>query len=217
VDLESPGYYFLATDTTALVRWFARNAQHAGVRIIGGASFCGARRVDDSWRLVGLPTRARYLVGADGPRSSVASALGLGINREFLAGVEAELDGVQGVDPDRLHCFLDSELAPGYIGWVVPGVGATTQVGLACRRPHRPDLAAFVRKIGALFDFSSARIIERRGGLIPVGGRGRPMGAPGALLGGGAAGRVSPLPPGGIHNTLEAGPRGGGAGARRRV
>jgi len=211
VDLESPGYYFLATDTPALVRWFARNAQHAGVRIIGGASFCGARRVDDSWRLVGFPIRARYLVGADGPRSSVASALGLGINREFLAGVEAELDGVQGVAPDRLHCFLDSELAPGYIGWVVPGVGATTQVGLACRRPHRPDLAAFVRKIGALFDFSGARIIERRGGLIPVGGPVRPMAAPGALLIGDAAGLVSPLTAGGIHTALESGWRAGHA------
>ncbi len=205
VDLESPGYYFLATETPALVRWLAREAQHAGVRIAGGVNFRGARWIDGGWRLDGLPIGARYLVGADGPRSSVATALGLGTNREFLAGIEAELDGARGVESDRLHCFLDSALAPGYIGWVVPGVGAITQVGLACRRPHRPDLATFVRRIGTLFDFSDARIIERRGGLIPVGGPVRPMSAPRALLVGDAAGLVSPLTAGGIHTALESG------------
>jgi geranylgeranyl reductase family protein len=211
IDLDSPGYYFLATDTPAMVRWFARAAQHAGVRIVGGAPFLGARREGGTWQLDGYRLDARYLVGADGPRSAVAAQLGLGANHDFLLGIEAEFVDARGVDPDRLHCFLGSQLAPGYIGWVVPGVGGITQVGLACRRPCRPDLGAFLRKLGPLFDFSAARVVERRSGLIPVGGPVAPVSAPGALLVGDAAGLVSPLTAGGIHTALDSGHRAGHA------
>jgi flavin-dependent dehydrogenase len=207
IDLDSPGYYFLATDTPALIRWFARGAQHAGVRIVGTAPFMGARREECVWRIDGCRLDTRFLVGADGARSAVAAHLGLGANREFLLGVEAELADVRDVEPDRLHCFLDSRLARGYIGWVVQGFGGITQVGLACRRPFRPDLSAFMRKLEPLFDFSAARVVERRGGLIPVGGPVAPVSAPGVLLVGDAAGFVSPLTAGGIHTALESGHR----------
>ena len=66
-----------------------------------------------------------------GARSGVARTFGLGRNRRLLVGLETEYEGVRGVDPDRLHVFLDSQIAPGYIAWVVPGLGVT-QVGLAC-------------------------------------------------------------------------------------
>ena len=82
------------------------------------------------------------------------------MNREFLSGVEAELEGVRRVE-ERLHVFLDSRLAPGYIGWVVPGVGIT-QVGLACRAPARPDLDRFIARISSVFDVSLARRVGIR-------------------------------------------------------
>jgi flavin-dependent dehydrogenase len=100
--------------------------------------------------------------------------------------------------------FLDSRLAPGYIGWVVPGVGGT-QVGLACTTGHRPDLPAFVSKVSRVFDFSRATVESHRAGPIPVGGSVRPFAADRVLLVGDAAGHVSPLTAGGIHNALELG------------
>jgi flavin-dependent dehydrogenase len=139
------------------------------------------------------------IVGADGPSSAVARAFGLGRNQAFLAGVETEYRGVGGVDPDRLHCFADSRLARGYIAWVVPGVDGVTQVGLAARRPDRLDLRAFEQKISGLFDFTAARPIARRGGLIPIGGRVEPFAAERVLLAGDAAGLVSPLTAGGLR------------------
>ena len=54
----------------------------------------------------------------------------------------------EGVD-ERLHVFLDSQLAPGYIGWVVPGVGLT-QVGLASRCRRRPNLDRSSRRCSRL-------------------------------------------------------------------
>ncbi len=205
VDLESPGYYFLATDTSALLRWFAREAQRSGALIGPASSYHGSQRVGDHLRLNQYALKTQYLVGADGPQSSVAREFGLSANRSFLIGVEAELQDVRGVEADRLHCFIDSELAPGYIGWVIPGVGGITQVGLACRLPHRPKLRAFMRKMESVFDFSAARTISRRGGLIPIDGRVPRFSTRNVLLIGDAAGLVSPLTAGGIHNALESG------------
>jgi flavin-dependent dehydrogenase len=194
LDLTSAGYYFLATDTPALMRWLTREASRAGAHVRFGRPY----RAGDG------AGRARYLIGADGPRSRVARDSGLGINRAFLVGVEAEYDGVR-VDGDRLHCFLDDELARGYIGWIVPGYNGIAQVGLACRHPRSPDLRAFVRKIASVADMSRARCLGHRGGLIPVGGPVSPRAAGNVLLIGDAAGLVSPLSAGGIHTALESG------------
>jgi flavin-dependent dehydrogenase len=133
----------------------------------------------------------------------VARRAGLGRNRSFLAGVELELEGVDDVD-DRLHVFLDSRRAPGYIGWVVPGVGIT-QVGLACRRPARPDLDGFVDRVSTVVALYGAREVGRRGGPIPVGGPVRPFASRDVVLVGDAAGLVSPLTGGGIHSALRSG------------
>lgn len=204
LDLEAAGYYFLATDTPALMRWFAREAARSGAHLRFGRPFRGAQRIADGWQLES-GERVRCLVGADGPRSSVAAHAGLGRNREYLCGVEAEYRGLEGVAPDRLHCFLDGALARGYIGWVVPGYDGLYQVGLACRRPARPDLRAFLHKLAPVFDFTRAQRIGYRGGLIPVGGPVSPRTARGVLLIGDAAGLVSPLSAGGIHTALESG------------
>jgi digeranylgeranylglycerophospholipid reductase len=203
IDLDAPGYYFLATDTPALLRVMALRAEEAGAEIRCGARFPGMRS-------------APVLVGADGPRSSVARAAGLGTNRRFLAGVEAEFVGVRGVQ-ERLHVFLDSQLMPGYIGWVVPGVGIT-QVGLACRADTSPDLGRFLRRVAGLFDFGSAHRVATRGGLIPVGGTVRPFATRDVVLVGDAAGVVSPLTAGGIQlwSRRGRGHRGSPAGRRTR-
>jgi len=190
LDLERPGYAFLATDTAAILRWYADRAVEAGADLRTGQPYRGARN-------------GRILVGADGPRSRVAAAHGLGRNRAFLAGVEAEFVGEVPID-ERLHMFLDSELAPGYLGWVVPGVGIT-QVGLAARRPHRPDLDAFIDHIRPVVDLRTAVLAARRGGPIPVGGRVRPFATDDVILVGDAAGLVSPLTGGGIHTALGSG------------
>jgi digeranylgeranylglycerophospholipid reductase len=205
LDLEAAGYYFLATDTPALMRWFAREAARAGAHLRFGRPYRGARETDDGLELVDGGERVRDLVGADGPHSTVAAEFGLGRNTEFLLGVEAEYEGIAGIDPDRLHCFLDGRLARGYIGWVVPGHGGIAQVGLACRRPSRPDLPAFEARLATLFDWSRARRVGRRGGLIPVGGPVAPFATRRVVLVGDAAGLASPLSAGGIHTALDSG------------
>jgi digeranylgeranylglycerophospholipid reductase len=85
---------------------------------------------------VGEIGTTRYLIGADGPRSRVAAVFGLGQSKHFLQGLEHEYADWKLDLPDRLHCFMDRKIAPGYLAWVLSGVGMV-QVGFARRHNKR--------------------------------------------------------------------------------
>lgn len=202
LDLARPGYYFLATDTPGLLSWWAREAQSAGAEILWGRAYRGSRPAPR--RRIGIQDHGvacDFLIGADGARSQVARSLRLDVNQRLLTGLEAECAGVAGIDEDRLHVFLDSTLAPGYIAWTVPGVSAV-QIGLAVNGGQRVSLDGLLAKLRAVFDLDRLRIDGYRAGLIPVGGPLRRIAAERALLIGDAAGWVSPLTAGGIHCAL---------------
>jgi len=207
IDLAAPGYYFLATDTPNVMRWLAGRASEAGAEIRYQTPFSNAVRDRSGFSVEGIGT-TRFLVGADGPNSRVAQVVGLGRNRKFLFGVEHEFEGVEIEHPGKLHCFVDRRIAPGYIAWVVAGVGIT-QVGLARRfderAPSHSIMPALLDKIAPVFDFRGRRPTSIRAGLIPCGGMVSPAASRRALLCGDAAGMVSPVTAGGIHTSLKHG------------
>lgn len=208
VDLQAAGYYFLTTDTPGVLRWMADRATAAGAELLLDVPFHSATKTRGGYQIDGVgPTR--YLIGADGPNSGVARALRLGRNAKFLFGMEYEFEGGTLADDDRLHCFLDRRLAPGYIGWVVPGVGVT-QVGLARRMRPDPDairrvMDRFLQKVAPVFDGRASAPHSVRAGMIPCGGVIHPVATDRALLVGDAAGMVSPVTAGGIHTALKHG------------
>lgn len=211
MDLTAPGYFFLATDTAGLMRWLAREAARAGADLMFGARFSDATLFADRIHLHGLDLSARYLLGADGARSRVAQVFGLGRNREFLIGLETEYEETPTVDPDYLHCFIDSKRAPGYLGWVVPGAGMT-QVGLAVSdapfgAARKPDYQAFLKSIDNRFALWNCEVLRKRSGPIPCGGLVSPLSTHRVLLTGDAAGLVSPLTAGGIRLAFQYGRR----------
>jgi flavin-dependent dehydrogenase len=139
----------------------------------------------------------------------VARVLTLGTSSRFLVGVEHEYAGRRIGDDDKLHCFIDRRLAPGYIGWVVAGVGSV-QAGLARRQPEtawKPGdaMAAFLEKIAPVIDLRDETPSGIRAGLIPCAGVVAPVATSRALLVGDAAGLVSPVTAGGIHTALKHG------------
>jgi digeranylgeranylglycerophospholipid reductase len=208
IDLQSPGYYFLTTDTAGLIRWLADEARNVGVEILCGRKVETAVRRGDRIVLPQFGLNARFLVGADGARSTVAKIFNLGRNEKFLTGLEIEYPELPKADPDLLHCFLDTRLARGYLAWVAPAPGFF-QVGLATNSAAKPDLKAFLAHTESIFGFSSATVKERRSGLIPCGGPVRLFAAPNVMLIGDAAGHVSPLTGGGIKLAFRYGRRAG--------
>ncbi len=142
----------------------------------------------------------RYLVGADGATSRVARDLGLGLNSEWIVGVEDVFTGVPLDGPPRLHCFLDPTLAPGYLAWIAHD-GDDTHIGVggyAAMFEPVQALEKFESSLKDIVDLSNAKQVERRGGRIPVGGVLRKIANTSGLLIGDAAGAVSPLTAGGL-------------------
>ncbi len=205
LDLAAPGYYFLATDTPALMRWLAREACRAGAHLRWARRYCGAARTRDGFVLGGHGERVRCLVGADGPHSAVARNSRSAATASSCSAWKA--NGAASAASIPIACTASS-----IAGWRRATSGGWSRATAASCRWAWPrgsrigtDLAAFERKVARLFDFSAARRIARRGGLIPVGGPVSPFAAPGVVLIGDAAGVVSPLSAGGIHTALESG------------
>jgi flavin-dependent dehydrogenase len=129
----------------------------------------------------------------------VARQLGLDRNQEMLAGIE-EVVPSRGGTP-VMHCFLDPRLAPGYIAWVVDD-GEETHVGVAGYRPGWDPGAALRTFRASVRHLADGRVIERRGGMIPVGGMLRHIANQRGLVVGDAAGAVSPLTAGGLDGAI---------------
>lgn len=141
-----------------------------------------------------------YLIGADGARSRVARDLNLDQNQEWIVGVESVFEGAAIDGPPRLLCFLDPQLAPGYIAWIAHD-GEETHLGVggyAARFDPVAALEAFRARVSKIVDLKNAKQIERRAGYIPVGGVLRNIANSNGLLIGDAAGAVSPLTAGGL-------------------
>ncbi len=205
-DHWSPGYYFLATDTPNLLRWFADEALRAGAHLYLGRRFKGGEISNNMAVLRNLDMEAPLLIGADGATSAVARAYGLARNTQFLAGAEWELAPNPNLDPRFLHCILDSEIAPGYIGWALSGVSGL-QVGLATRSGLKPDPAKILKRYGTALNIENVDVVGRRSGLIPVGGALETTSRGPVMLIGDAAGYCSPHTGGGIALALRLGRR----------
>jgi flavin-dependent dehydrogenase len=207
--LESPHPEFRVARMGPLYRRLLEEARHAGVRW-RPRTRCHGLAWDSGGMVARLsgpgsgPMRPRFVVGADGARSRVAGWLGLDRNREWIAGVEEVHTGIPLEGPPVFHCLLSTELAPGYLAWMVHD-GEEVHLGVG-GYPDRFDpgsaLAALRSAPPVPVEWSRGRLVERRGGLIPVGGVLARIASPQGLLIGDAAGAVSPLTAGGLDPCL---------------
>ena len=149
--------------------------------------------------------KTKVLVGADGANSRVAKDLQLDENKEWIVGYEEVFRSVNSYNEPRLHCFLDAELAPGYLAWVADD-GEEVHIGVggyAASFNPREALHEFKAKIeGKIVNLKTAELAETRGGRIPVGGVLQKIANENGLLIGDAAGAVSPLTAGGLDPCL---------------
>ena len=205
MELESPRTEFRVGRMGALYRTMLDACIAAGVEWRPLTRFAGC--LDDGARSVVLLERggrgaavlARFVVGADGAQSRVAESLGLSRNRQWIVGVE-DVFRVPSPESPCFHCWLDPELAPGYLAWVVAD-GEEVHVGVGGHgRRYRPAeaLPVFRARVEGRFGLRGVMADERRGGRIPVGGVLPHIACARGLLVGDAAGAVSPLTAGGL-------------------
>jgi flavin-dependent dehydrogenase len=206
MDLVSPFDEFRVGRMGLLYERFLDQARRAGVEWMPATGYAEHVRLKDQTivrlEVAGHPrsVRTRYIIGADGAKSRVGRDLGLEENREWIVGVEEVLADVPLDGPPRFHCFLDPRIAPGYLAWLVHD-GEEVHLGVG-GYPARFDpvkaLREFRASVSDIVDLRHAKLIERRGGRIPVGGVLRHIANDRGLLVGDAAGAVSPLTAGGL-------------------
>jgi flavin-dependent dehydrogenase len=210
ITLVSPRDEFRVGKMGRLYVQMLDDARRCGVTVLLGARYAGSSpsgrvtviRIDAEGGVEHV--RARYVLAADGAVSRVADDLGLDGNREWIAAVEDVYAAPGSRRVPEFTCVLDPELAPGYLAWVVDD-GEEIHVGVggyATRFDPKAALAAFTERIETMLPLEGAVRLERRGGLIPVGGvHARIANSRGALLGD-AAGAPSPLTAGGLDPCL---------------
>jgi flavin-dependent dehydrogenase len=208
--LDSPHDAFRVGRMARLYSDLLEDARSAGATVRLGTRYLGSEAEGGTTRVVigtgarASTVRARYLFGADGAASRVAADLGLDENNRWIVGVEDVYAARRTGGEPRFTCVVDPLLAPGYLAWVVNdgdeihvGVG-----GYADRFEPKEALAAFTTRVARIEPLDGAVRLERRGGLIPVGGiHARIANRRGALLGD-AAGAPSPLTAGGLDPCL---------------
>lgn len=106
-----------------------------------------------------ISNKFNFLIGADGPNSSVAKQANLYNNREFLIGMQARVRGH--FNKNTFTTFFGNRLAPNFFAWVVPESNTTARVGLATKT-HTNNYFQFLLKS------LNFKAIEYQGGLIPI-------------------------------------------------
>ncbi len=127
---------------------------------------------------------ARYLIGADGPTSTVRRGIGIPPPR-LLQSVQYDIAGRS----DRVRIFLDRSRTPDFFSWEIPmnfelevgasGVNSENQVRIMTE---------------------GERVLNRRGGLIPIGPTA--LGTGNCFLIGDAAGQSKATTGGGLYAAL---------------
>lgn len=208
--LQSPDDEFRVGRMGKLYSHLLEQSQNLGAVFSGGTHFIGSSKAANGSVLhfsregQDFTAKTRFLVGADGAISKVAQDLKLEQNKEFIVGVEDVFEGVPLVGKPRFEVYLEPKLAPGYIAWVVHD-GEHVHLGTGGYL-HKFDpakaLETFRKSLNTQFDFSCARLLERRGGRIPVGGVLKNICNQRGLLLGDASGAVSPLTAGGLDPAM---------------
>ncbi|MBD3197126.1 MAG: geranylgeranyl reductase family protein [Candidatus Lokiarchaeota archaeon] len=104
--------------------------------------------------------KSKLLVGCDGPLSRVARQCGI-INKIIYA---TQIRTTTSFDPNTAELYFD-ERWNDLFGWLVPENSKTARIGLATSDGISNKFKAFLKKL----DIKKEDIIDRQGGIIPIG------------------------------------------------
>ncbi len=203
LNTDSPGFTLKRDEFD---RFLAEAASEAGAEIITSAAVheINNDKVSTSTGGAEISYRGRVIIGADGPQSLTARAIGSEKSR-FSLGFQERLPLTNGMNRALIH--YDHRYRGGY-AWVFPR-GKLANVGLALNKRHADNIQAlhgeFKHYLSREGIISSGAARHRTSGLIPVGGPGPRIQAGNILLAGDAAGLTNPLTGAGIASAVISG------------
>lgn len=145
---------------------------------------------------------SKIVIDAEGVSSVLLKKVGLqSLNRSMTVnGVQAEMNGVEGVDTDAVEVYLGRKFAPGFFAWIIPKRDGSAKVGLATNRGNPQDyLKRFISKHPvASKKLGKSKILQACFHPITLGGTIPKTYSNGLLVVGDAASQVKPTTGGGI-------------------
>lgn len=183
-------------------REMARQAVAGGAAIAINTRAEGLRQVEGGMQIDtegpdGPATvSAKVVIGADGVKSKVARAAGLGMLPHVCSAIQVEA-GYEPRDPEFVEMFAGRCYAPGYFAWAVPTSGDCCRVGLITDENAHVYLDRMLKEHPVVSKKAHSAVDLIAGG-IPVGTLKRTV-ADGVLIVGDAAGHVKPISYGGIY------------------
>ena len=195
ISLHADAVKGVVIDRAVLNRELLSLARDAGVTVRTHTRVTSARPGSTSLIAGGVQkdVSTRMIIGADGPRSLVASSFYLSPPEEMLIASQATVAGAVRKS-DEVDIFFGRSVAPMFFAWAIPAQEGNTRVGLAAPLGTKTDelLSRFLQsnKFG--------REVERIQGMIPI-SLAPEVVADGALIVGDAAGQVKPSSGGGLY------------------
>lgn len=206
--------YVGMVDRAAFDPWLRERACEAGAERIRGRYLRVERKPGDEAVTLCYETRegpaqlrARYLIGADGARSSVAQQEIEGWDKgEYVFAYHEILQAPEGTaaaafyDPLRCDVYYDARLSPDFYAWVFPHGGQLSiGTGSACKGFSQREAIARLR---AQTGLDRQTLVRREGAPIPLKPLPRWDNGRDILLAGDAAGVVAPASGEGIYYAM---------------
>jgi geranylgeranyl reductase family protein len=183
-------------------RELAKNAVAAGAEILINTRAESLKKVPGgaSLEVSGLDGReeitAGVVIGADGVKSKIARAAGLGRLPHVCSAIQVEAS-YEPRDPEFVEMFSGSRYAPGYFAWAVPTSGDCCRVGLLADEQANVYLDRLLTE-HEIVSKKARSAVDLIVGGVPVGTLKSTV-SDGVMIVGDAAGQVKPVSYGGIY------------------
>ena len=145
---------------------------------------------------------SKVVVDAEGCSSVLLKKTGLkGLESSMVVrGIQAEVEGAEGLDQEMVEVYFGRKIAPGFFAWIIPGKDGSSKVGLATRfGDSRNYLRWFMEKHPvASKKLKKCKIIHTSLHPIPLSGPLTKTYSNGFLAVGDAASQVKPTTGGGV-------------------
>lgn len=141
-----------------------------------------------------LNFNSKFIIGADGPASSVAQLADFPALDDVIPAVQYEVEN-KNYHNDFVEMYFGNKIAPGFFIWIIP-TGKNLRIGIAAKENAKKYLDDFIQK-----KFGGPEIICRNYGAIPLKWRKSFVKGNIALVGD-AAGQVKPSTGGGIYTGM---------------
>lgn len=199
----------IAAKTDEIVMWrnkfdefLANKAKDEGVKVLTGHQFTGFNgknsiKIKDKNKNETKELAADYVVGADGPSSSVAKAVGLDPVKKFYIGMQAKVK--LKADSDAFETYFSNSDFPYFFGWVVPESQDTVRLGLGAFSNAKELFYKFLEK-----RTGKKEIMCWESGIFPLYDKDKVIQKDNVYLIGDAATQVKATTGGGIIPSLKA-------------